>query len=128
MSNVSASFSFPASVASAIDAHAKLQNPPTTLQAQIMAFGIDGALSQALQAELRAQVTEGTVGDDLKARVSKDFNALWNAAWGNYNEAKASPDVNATFVMSSLLAGLQARASKVVVADKPAIQAPGVVA
>lgn len=118
--NVTATISIPPSVAGAISAHAALQTPPSTLEAMIVAYGVDGALVQALQSELRAQVIAGAVGSDLKDAVASGFNPLWNVAWQVYTQAKTSTDPNLVLVPESLLAGLQARASKLKPVSAPA--------
>ena len=120
MSNVQAVFNFPESVAVTIKAYAALQIPPTTLEALVMEQGVTGALSQAMQSEVRSQVNAGTVGDDVKQMVVTDFNSVWNSVWGAYIAAKQSADSAAKFVPDSILIGIQARASKVSGPSAPA--------
>lgn len=84
-----------------LSAHAKLSN--TTVDSLVSASGKMSAVQQALQQETQREVSEGSVGADIQAMMTKDQNLVWQAAWAGYNSGT---------IPASILSAISARAAK----------------
>jgi hypothetical protein len=85
----------------ALTAWATLQGK--TIQELVIQRGIHGVILEAMQNESNAQVVAETIGDDVKALVAKDWQAVWQGLTANFNQTKSIPE--------SLVIGLEAKAA-----------------
>lgn len=84
-----------------LTAHAKITG--TTVDSLIANSGKTQAVQQAIIQETQREVSEGLVGDDIRALLVKDQGFVWQASWNAYNSGS---------IPASLLTSIAARAAK----------------
>jgi len=85
-----------------LSAHAKIVG--STIEALLIQSGKNGAIQQALMQETQKEVSESSIGNDVKELLSKDSNLVWQVAWNSYNTGT---------IPTSILTSITARANKI---------------